>query len=57
MRYASIASVNKTIYLRDDEVSIWANDELSPSTVATLKRYVVDKESQAKGFERIGISF
>ena len=63
MRYAFIAPMNKTIYLRDDEVPIWerarelANDKLSPIIVAALKRFVNDKESQGKGFERIEIPF
>ena len=63
MRYASIAPMNKTIYLRDDEGPIWerarelANDKLSPIIVAALKRFMADKESQGKGFDRIEISF
>ena len=55
--------MNKTIYLRDEEVPIWerarelANDKLSPIIVSALKRFVADTESQGKGFERIEISY
>ena len=55
--------MNKTIYLRDEEVPIWerarelANDKLSPIIVSALKRFVADKEAQGKGFERIEISY
>ena len=55
--------MNKTIYLRDDEVPIWerareiSGDKLSPVIVSSLRRYVADKEAHAKSFERIVIQY
>jgi hypothetical protein len=55
--------MNKTVYLRDDEVSVWekarelADDKLSPIIVAALKRFIAEKEASAKGFERIVVKF
>lgn len=55
--------MNKTIYLRDEEGPIWerarelAGDKLSPVIVAALKRFIVEKEAEAKGFERIEVSY
>ena len=55
--------MNKTVYLRDEEVPIWekarelSGDKLSPVIVAALKRFVTEKEAAAKGYERIKISF
>ena len=58
--------MNKTVYLRDEEGPIWerarelAGDKLSPVIVAALKRFVAAKEAEeaeAKGFERIQVSF
>lgn len=63
MLYASIASMNKTVYLRDEEVAIWekarelSRDKLSPVIVAALKRFIVDREAAPKGFERIELRF
>ena len=63
MRYASSASMNKTIYLRDEEVPVWerarelAGDKLSPVIVTALRRFVAEKEAEAKGFERIELRF
>jgi hypothetical protein len=55
--------MNKTIYLRDEEGPIWerarelAGDKLSPVIVVALKRFIADKESIPKGFERIEVPF
>jgi hypothetical protein len=58
--------MNKTIYLRDEEGPIWerarelAGDKLSPVIVAALKRFIAEmeaKEDEAKGFERIQVSY
>jgi hypothetical protein len=63
MRYASIAPVNKTVYLRDEEVPIWekarelSGDKLSPVIVASLRRFVAERKAEAKGFQRIEVRF
>jgi hypothetical protein len=58
--------MNKTIYVKDDDAPIWerarefAGDKLSPVIISGLKAYVAEKErqeSEAKGFERIVLSF
>jgi hypothetical protein len=55
--------MNKTIYLRDDEVPVWerarelADDKLSPVIVAALRRFIADREAEAKGYGRIVLSF
>ncbi len=55
--------MNKTLYLRDDEVPLWerarelSGDKLSPVIVAALRRYVADKEAETKSFERIVVSY
>ena len=58
--------MNKTIYIRDEDVPIWerarelAGDKLSPAIVAGLKTFILEKEAEAaaaKGFERIQIKF
>jgi|SRR3984957_2842320 hypothetical protein len=55
--------MNKTVYLRDEEVPIWekarelANDKLSPMIVKALKRYIAEKEALGKGYERIELKF
>jgi|HubBroStandDraft_1064217.scaffolds.fasta_scaffold61762_4 hypothetical protein len=55
--------MNKTVYLRDDEVPLWekarelSGDKLSPVIVAALKRFVAEREAEAKGYERIEVSF
>jgi len=52
-------SVNKTIYVRDEDVPTWekakglAGDKLSPIIASALKRYVAEEEWKQKGFERI----
>ncbi len=51
--------MNKTVYLRDDEVPIWerarelADDKLSPIIVSALKSFILQKEAEAKDFQRI----
>lgn len=61
--YIWTAPMNKTIYLRDEEGPIWerarelAADKLSPVIVDALKRFIVEKEAEAKGFERIQVQF
>lgn len=63
MRYASTAPMNKTIYLRDDEVPLWerarelSDNKLSPVIVSALRRYVADKEAETKPFERIVVQY
>jgi hypothetical protein len=55
--------MNKTLYLRDDEAPIWdrarelSGDKLSPVVVNALKRFVAEKEAQAKGYERIVVEY
>jgi hypothetical protein len=58
--------VNKTIYIRDEDTAIWdrakelAGEKLAPVIVEGLKRFVREKEveeAEAKGFERIEVSF
>lgn len=55
--------MNKTIYLRDDEVPVWerareiSGDKLSPVIVANLKQYVAAHEAPAKGHERIVVRY
>lgn len=51
--------MNKTVYLRDEEVPIWekarelSGDKLSPIIVTALRRFVAEKETEPRGFERI----
>ena len=55
--------MNKTIYLRDDEVQIWerarelSGDKLSPVIVEALRRYIAEKNALAKGFERLVVQY
>ena len=55
--------MNKTIYLKDGEGPLWerarelAGDKLSPVIVSALKQFVVVKEAESKGFQRIEVSF
>ena len=55
--------MNKTIYIRDEDVPIWdrakelAGDKLSPTIIAGLKRFIADHEAMAKSFERIEVSY
>jgi hypothetical protein len=55
--------MNKTVYLRDEEVPVWekarelAGDKLSPIIVAALKSFISEKEATSKGFERIVVAF
>ena len=58
--------MNKTIYIKDDDAPIWerarefAGDKLSPVIISGLKSYIEEKErkeSEARGFERIVLSF
>jgi hypothetical protein len=55
--------MNKTVYLRDEEVPLWerarelSGDKLSPVIVAALKRFVAEREAEAKGYQRIEVSF
>jgi hypothetical protein len=64
MRYASSASMNKTVYLRDDEeVSVWerarelSGDKLSPVILAALKVFITAKEAENSGYKRILVEF
>lgn len=58
-----IAPMNKTIYLRDEEESIWdrarelAGEKISPVIVGGLKRFIAEKEAEVKNFERIELRF
>jgi hypothetical protein len=60
---STIISVNKTIYVRDEDVPIWerakelAGDKLSPIIANALKRYVTEREARQKGFERLEYEF
>jgi hypothetical protein len=55
--------MNKTVYLREEEVPLWerarelSGDKLSPVIVAALKRFVAEIEAEAKGYQRIEVSF
>jgi len=55
--------MNKTIYLRDDDVPVWerarelAGDKLSPVIVAALKLFVAEEENKPRAFERILLEF
>jgi len=56
--------MNKTLYIRDEDATIWDHarelaDEkkLSPIIVDALKKFIAEKEHEAKGYERILISF
>ena len=58
--------VNKTIYIRDEDVAIWdkakelAGDKLAPVIVDGLRKFIVAKEAEAmeaQGFQRIEVSF
>lgn len=55
--------VNKTIYLRDEDAPLWeaarelSGDKLSPVIVEYLRKFVAEKEAEAKGNERIVIEF
>ena len=63
MRYASIASMNKTVYLRDEEVPVWerarelSGDKLSPVIISALKAFVAAKEAEGTGWQRILLEF
>ncbi len=51
--------MNKTVYLRDDEVPIWekarelSGDKLSPIIVNALRRFVAEEEGRPRKHERI----
>ena len=55
--------MNKTLYIRDEDLPVWdrarelAGDKLSPVIVEALKRFVVEKEAQSRGFERIVVEY
>lgn len=55
--------MNKTVYVRDEEVPVWerakelAGDKLSRIIASALKRFVAEKEAQTMGFERIEYEF
>lgn len=58
--------MNKTIYIRDEDVSVWdrakelAGDKLAPVIVQGLKKFIAEKEVEAtaaKGFERLELKF
>jgi len=58
--------VNKTIYVRDEDVTVWdhakelAGEKLAPVIIDGLKKFVIAREAEdslAKGFERIEVGF
>jgi hypothetical protein len=55
--------MNKTVYLRDEEVAVWekarelADDKLSPIIVKALKSFISEKEATSKDFKRIVLEF
>lgn len=61
--YTKQAIVNKTIYVRDEDVSLWnrakelAGDKLAPVIMDGLRSYVIGKERERQGFERIELHF
>src|SRR4051794_3502870 len=63
MRYIRTAPMNKTIYLRDEDVAIWekakefAGDTLSQIVVLGLKQYVAARDAEKRDFERIVLEF
>jgi len=59
-------AMNKTLYIRDEDVQVWdrarelAGDKLSPIIVAGLKKFISEKEgeeAQNKGFKRIRVAY
>ena len=55
--------MNKTIYVRDEDVATWerakelAGDKLAPVIIDGLRSFVAKKEAELHGFERIEIQF
>jgi hypothetical protein len=57
--------VNKTIYIRDEDAAVWdrarelAGDKLSPVIVASLKKFIAEKEAESvpELFARIVLTF
>jgi hypothetical protein len=55
--------MNKTVYLRDEEVPIWekarelSGDKLSPVILTALRTFIAAKESENTGYERILVEF
>jgi hypothetical protein len=55
--------MNKTVYLRDEEVPIWerarelSGDKLSPVILGALRAFIVRTEAELRGFERIEVAF
>ncbi len=55
--------MNKTIYVKDEDVATWdrakelAGDKLAPIIASALKRYVAEKEAEARGYDRIEVSY
>jgi len=55
--------MNKTVYLRDEEVPVWekarelSEDRLSPVIITALRRFIKETESGKQGFERIVVEY
>ncbi len=55
--------MNKTIYVRDEDVPIWdrakelAGDKLAPVIMDGLRKFVATKELEGNGYERIEVRF
>jgi hypothetical protein len=55
--------MNKTVYLREEEVPIWekarelSGDKLSPVILSALKTFIAAKEAEGTGYERIVVEF
>ena len=55
--------MNKTIYVRDEDVATWekakdlAGDKLSPIIAAALRRFVAQQEAAAQGFARLELEY
>ena len=55
--------MTKTIYVKDEDVALWdrareiAGEKLSPVIIEGLKRFVAEKDAEAKGFARIEVHY
>ena len=55
--------MNKTIYIKEEDAPLWerarevSNDRLSPVIVEALRKFVVEKEAELKGVQRIVIEY
>lgn len=59
-------AMNKTLYIRDEDVQVWerarelAGDKLSPIIVTGLRKFIAEKEAEEakmRGFRRIEVAY